>query len=145
MKTVTIAGGGLAGLSLGVALRERGVPVIVHEAGSYPRHRVCGEFVSGVSSGTLETLGVEPVFREARRLHTSAWFRNGRCLLRAELPEAAMGLSRHQLDRRLAERFVAAGGALRTHSRKKPDPAEGFAWTALEPTGHAAERSTPAG
>ena len=32
MKEVTIAGGGLAGLSLGIALRGAGVPVTLHEA-----------------------------------------------------------------------------------------------------------------
>ena len=42
MKTIRIAGGGLAGLSLGIALRLRQVPVVVHEALHYPRHRVCG-------------------------------------------------------------------------------------------------------
>ena len=44
-RPVRIAGGGLAGLSLGVALARRGVEVEVQEALAYPRHRVCGEFV----------------------------------------------------------------------------------------------------
>ena len=57
-KEITIAGGGLAGLSLAVALRLRGVPVTVLEAGHYPRHRVCGEFISGVSTETLDFLGI---------------------------------------------------------------------------------------
>ena len=39
-RTVTIIGGGLAGLTLGLALRQRDVPVTVCEAGTYPRHRV---------------------------------------------------------------------------------------------------------
>ena len=47
MKPVTIVGGGLAGLTLGIALRENSVPVHIYEAGTYPRHRVCGEFISG--------------------------------------------------------------------------------------------------
>ena len=46
---LTIAGGGLAGLSLAIALRRHGVDVTVYEAGNYPRHRVCGEFISGVA------------------------------------------------------------------------------------------------
>ena len=55
---ITIAGGGLAGLSLGIALQSRGVHVTIHEASTYPRHRVCGEFISGVSEETLGTLGI---------------------------------------------------------------------------------------
>ena len=42
MRQITIAGGGLAGLSLGVALRRADVPVVLHEAGRYPRHRATG-------------------------------------------------------------------------------------------------------
>src|ERR1035441_4912314 len=34
----------LLGLTLGIGLRQRGIPVTVLEAGHYPRHRVCGEF-----------------------------------------------------------------------------------------------------
>jgi 2-polyprenyl-6-methoxyphenol hydroxylase-like FAD-dependent oxidoreductase len=44
-KPITIVGGGLAGLTLGIGLRRRGVPTTLWEAGHYPRHRVCGEFI----------------------------------------------------------------------------------------------------
>ena len=52
---LTIVGGGLAGLTLGIGLRQRGVPVTVYEAGRYPRHRVCGEFISGRGQKTFTT------------------------------------------------------------------------------------------
>ena len=67
MKEVRVAGGGLAGLAVAAGLRRQGVPVVVDEAGSYPRHRVCGEFVSGVSGETLERLGIGRVFDDAQR------------------------------------------------------------------------------
>jgi len=35
MQSITIIGGGLAGLSLGCALRRHEVPVVVKEAGDY--------------------------------------------------------------------------------------------------------------
>jgi NADPH-dependent 2,4-dienoyl-CoA reductase/sulfur reductase-like enzyme len=41
-KSITIVGGGLAGLTLGIGLRQRSVPVTIQEAANYPRHRVCG-------------------------------------------------------------------------------------------------------
>ena len=53
---ITIVGGGLAGLTLGIGLRQRQIPVAVWEAGNYPRHRVCGEFISGRGQQTLERL-----------------------------------------------------------------------------------------
>ena len=57
-KPITVVGGGLAGLTLGIGLRQRGIPVTVWEAGHYPRHRVCGEFISGRGQGTLARLGL---------------------------------------------------------------------------------------
>jgi 2-polyprenyl-6-methoxyphenol hydroxylase-like FAD-dependent oxidoreductase len=63
-KEITIAGGGLAGLALACALRRHDVPVTVLEAGNYPRHRVCGEFISGVSEETLATLAIADLFEE---------------------------------------------------------------------------------
>ena len=116
-KTITIIGGGLAGLSLGIALRERGVPVTIHEAGSYPRHRVCGEFISGVSSKTLKDLGIETAFEGARRLRTTAWYALENPVMTRQLPEPATGISRYNLDRKLAEQFEMAGGTLKTGSR----------------------------
>ena len=65
IKEIHIVGGGLAGLSLAIALRTRGIPVTVMEAGTYPRHRVCGEFISGVSAATLDFLQIRDVFADA--------------------------------------------------------------------------------
>jgi len=127
-KIVTIAGGGLAGLSLGIALRSRGVGVRVLEAGSYPRHRVCGEFISGVSDEELAGLGIGDLLADAPRHRSTAWFDAEAELLREELPDAARGLSRYCLDQRLAERLVALGGELRTGVRfdaKMAGPMEG--------------------
>ena len=52
-RTITIVGGGLAGLTLGIGLRQRGIPAEIFEAGTYPRHRVCGEFISGNGPGEV--------------------------------------------------------------------------------------------
>jgi flavin-dependent dehydrogenase len=43
---ISIIGGGLAGLSLSIDLKSRGYDVIVIEKGNYPRHKVCGEYIS---------------------------------------------------------------------------------------------------
>lgn len=130
MKKITIAGGGLAGLSLGVALRRQGVPVVLHEAGRYPRHRVCGEFISGVTERTLERLGVIEDFAAAQRHRRLAWFRGNRELMRAELPRDAFGISRHALDEALCRRLREAGGEVVEGSRFSEDAQEGLVWAA---------------
>jgi flavin-dependent dehydrogenase len=128
MKEITIAGGGLAGLSLAVALRGRGVPVTVLEAGHYPRHRVCGEFISGVSLETLELLGIRDLFDDVRRHRSVLWHEDGHVMHRDTLPEPALGVSRFVLDERLAHRVEELGGRLKTGFRARPEPAEGLVW-----------------
>jgi 2-polyprenyl-6-methoxyphenol hydroxylase-like FAD-dependent oxidoreductase len=112
-----IVGGGLAGLSLGLALRRAGVPVTLHEAGDYPRHRVCGEFIVGLDDATIGRLELAPLLADARRHRSVAWYDRNSFLRDQTLPTPALGLSRHVLDARLATAFVAAGGDLRTKSR----------------------------
>jgi len=122
-RPIEIVGGGLAGLSLGLALRRAGVPVLLHEAGAYPRHRVCGEFITGLDPVTRRVLRLDPLLGDVRYHQEIAWFRDGAVFHRHTLPAPALALSRHTLDERLASAFVAAGGELRTHSRVLPDAA----------------------
>lgn len=117
MNPITIVGGGLAGLSLGVALRARNIPVTVHEAGSYPRHRVCGEFIAGVRRHTLERLGIADCLEGAVAMRSTDWYCRGKPVGRFALPRNALGISRYQLDERLSRQFVGLGGDLRTQDR----------------------------
>jgi len=118
MKSITIIGGGLAGLTLGISLRELEVPVTVIEAGQYPRHRVCGEFISGAGLDVLRNLGLdkEPHLN-ARQAIDAAFFTSRKALFHRSLPSPAMCVSRYELDAALARRFVEAGGQLRTGER----------------------------
>ena len=129
-REITIAGGGLAGLSLATALRLHEVPVTVLEAGNYPRHRVCGEFISGVSRETLSALGIAELFDDARGHQSLAWHERGRLIHRDRFKEPALGISRHLLDERLWRRVLALGGTVHTGSRALPEPREGLVWTA---------------
>lgn len=128
MKTVTIIGGGLAGLSLGIALRKRGVPVDLHEAGDYPRHRVCGEFISGVSNEALTEIGISDTLEDSQRLETHAWYRGDACLYKGRLPTPARGISRYRLDDRLQRLLTDSGGRVFTRSRVTRDEGEGRVW-----------------
>lgn len=123
LQPVEIIGGGLAGLSLGIALRRAGVPVTILEAGSYPRHRVCGEFITGLAPATIDRLGLAPFLAGARSHREVAWFHHARPLRRQTLPIPALALSRYTLDQRLASAFTSAGGELRTRTRANSDSA----------------------
>lgn len=126
-RPVTIVGGGLAGLSLGLALRRLDLDVDLHEAGTYPRHRVCGEFIAGLDAWTRSRLGLDPFLADALRHEEVAWHHRDRLVRRQILPEPALALSRQVLDARLARAFRAAGGRLHERSRiTAPGHAEGW-------------------
>ncbi len=128
-KNITIVGGGLAGLTLGIGLRQRSVPVTIWEAGHYPRHRVCGEFISGKGQDTLARLGLrEPLLAAgAIPARTTAFFSPRRASPVRELTEPALSVSRHVLDALLAAQFRRLGGDLRENERwRGADFAEGF-------------------
>jgi flavin-dependent dehydrogenase len=125
MRTVEIIGGGLAGLGLGIALRREGVPVTIHEAGHYPRHRVCGEFITSLDRRTMQVLQLEEVLARARPASVVAWCEDGEPEIVHRLPQAAFCLSRHVLDQAMAESFVNLGGDLRTGSRGADTPRSG--------------------
>jgi 2-polyprenyl-6-methoxyphenol hydroxylase-like FAD-dependent oxidoreductase len=114
---IEIVGGGPAGLSLGLALRRAGVPVTIFEAGSYPRHRVCGEFISGAGDSTVARLGLREILRDAHPHRTATYHFREQPLRSFFLPATAWGISRYALDARLAAAFVAAGGNLQTGAR----------------------------
>jgi flavin-dependent dehydrogenase len=121
-RPLTIIGGGLAGLGLANGLRLAGVPVELHEAGRYPRHRVCGEFLTGLNDVTIRQLGIEGCFADAVIHRQTAWFRAGRQIARFQLPEPALGISRHALDARMAASLRERGGILNEGSAVAPAP-----------------------
>lgn len=125
MKTIQIIGGGLTGLSLGIALRKLGVPVVLHEATHYPRHKVCGEFINGVKQSTLEFLGIDKSFESAHRHSQVNWFHRNKPFYQFDLSVPALAISRFRLDKDLADTFSKAGGTLHTGSRKNQADQDG--------------------
>ncbi len=111
-RAVRIIGGGMAGLFLGLRLRQAGVEATVVESGRYPRHRVCGEFMAGAGETFMQRSGLRfdsPAFPRHR---ATRWYAGGHEVLRCMLPRPALGVSRHVLDHLLADAFRAAGGTL---------------------------------
>jgi 2-polyprenyl-6-methoxyphenol hydroxylase-like FAD-dependent oxidoreductase len=118
-KSITIIGGGLAGLTLGIGLRQREVPVKIFEAGIYPRHRVCGEFISGNGQAVLERLGLLTRLEQADAIHARMVMfvcGSNRSPVR-QLAAPALCLSRHAMDALLAGSFQQLGGELLVNTR----------------------------
>jgi 2-polyprenyl-6-methoxyphenol hydroxylase-like FAD-dependent oxidoreductase len=80
---------------------------------------VCGEFIAGLSIDTISRLGLSSILADALEHREIAWFLgDAQKPARVQrLPSPALGLSRHELDARLAAAFTAAGGDLRTNIR----------------------------
>ncbi len=98
---VGIIGGGLAGLCAALHLNKLGISCIVWEKGEYPRHKVCGEYVSNETLHYLSYLGYDP-FKDGAvnidEFEISHW--NGNTT-HAKLDQGAFGLSRYVFDHAL--------------------------------------------
>ena len=128
MKPITIIGGGLAGLTLGLLLRRRKVPVKLYEAGSYPRHRVCGEYLSGRALSIIDSLGLRNHLESSGAAESQdvVVARGASALPRHQLPRPALCISRYAFDRLLAEELSRAGGMIETRTRAPAEAGEGI-------------------
>ena len=127
MKPITILGGGLAGLTLGIHLRQKNVPVTLHEAGTYPRHRVCGEYLSGRALSVIESLGLRPALHRLGAVEASDILLalGSSVLHRRTLPQPALCLSRYEFDQFLVQEFTRLGGVIHLGQRVTPETKEG--------------------
>ncbi len=129
---ITIIGGGLSGLALGCYLQKHAVQVTIIEQGKYPRHKVCGEFICGVSNHTLKELGIQALFKHAETIENIKWHIADTLVLNKQLPNHGTGISRHLLDDELQKLFTKLGGTIHQKRIHKADFAakniEGIIW-----------------
>ncbi|MDQ1914610.1 FAD-dependent monooxygenase [Paenibacillus sp. GD4] len=102
---VIVAGAGLAGTSLAYALAGRGWSVLLVDRHTFPRHKVCGEFLSPEAGRSLAALGLDSLVRSLRPalIDTVRITCDAGPTLEAPLPGQAWGLSRRTLDLVLLE------------------------------------------
>ncbi|MCP1994580.1 NAD(P)/FAD-dependent oxidoreductase [Flavobacterium sp. HSC-61S13] len=109
MKTnpeVVIVGGGLAGLVAAIHLSKAGLAVTLIEKTAYPRHKVCGEYVSNEILNYLQDLDVD-VFQLNPTQITKLQFSNRRGkIVTTTLPLGGFGISRYTLDDFLYQKAV---------------------------------------
>lgn len=113
MEQVHIIGGGPAGAAAALAALNEGARVRIYEKSKFPRHKVCGEFLSPAALNLFAQLGVATEFESAvpspiRRAHLHF----GRTEKRFTLPDTAWGLSRANLDDLLLRSALTRGAEL---------------------------------
>lgn len=106
---VVIIGGGLAGLTAAIHLLQQGLKVTVIEKSGYPKHKVCGEYISNEILPYLQWLEADVLKlspTNITRFEFSA--RNGKTA-KAELPLGGFGISRYALDKFLYQKALDNG------------------------------------
>lgn len=114
---VRILGGGPAGSAAALAALGEGAEVAIFEKSVFPRHKVCGEFLSPGIAGALERLGVTCEFLAAGPARVSrVGVDIGRVHKQGLLPEPAYGLSRFALDSLLLSTAALRGATVATEA-----------------------------
>ena len=106
-----IIGAGPAGTAAAISAARRGASVLLLERGRFPRHKVCGEFVSAEALGLLaEFLDRElaGLIKNAVRIPRARVFLDGRTL-RARVDPPAASIARFELDAALWQSARSAG------------------------------------
>ncbi len=122
---ILIVGGGVSGASLAIRLARNGFNVTVVERDKFPRHKLCGEFVSpeclrhfedlGVSE-TMNAIGGDSIYET--RFYSgngksigvpSEWFSNGK--------KGALSISRSEMDLRMLNKARELGAKVFEESR----------------------------
>lgn len=107
-----VVGGGPAGLAAAIALRTRGLRVIVADGGEFPSETACGEGLLPPARRALEYLGVSLEVGEGRPFRGLRFF-DGEDVAEAALPApGGWAIRRSALHRKLAQAAEAAGAAL---------------------------------
>jgi flavin-dependent dehydrogenase len=105
---VLILGGGVAGCAASIALARRGRSVTLIEREPAPRHKVCGEFLSGEALEDLHALGIDVASLGAVPLNFVR-LAAARRAATAPLPFPAASLTRKALDTALIAAASSAG------------------------------------
>lgn len=117
---LAVIGGGPAGCAAAITAARTGKPVLLVEKGRYPRHKVCGEFISPESHHVLVTLlgRDHPLLQTPPQITRARMFVDGNCLEFA-LPQPAWSIPRYELDLALWEAAGAAGVHCKTATVQK--------------------------
>ncbi|MFD2562281.1 NAD(P)/FAD-dependent oxidoreductase [Aquimarina rubra] len=95
---IIIIGGGLAGLTSAIHLAKSQIPVVIIEKDVYPKHKVCGEYISNEVLPYLDFLDINLTHLKPTsisELNISTIKGN---MIKSKLPLGGFGISRYTLD-----------------------------------------------
>ncbi|WP_299047940.1 NAD(P)/FAD-dependent oxidoreductase [uncultured Polaribacter sp.] len=106
---VIIIGGGLAGLCNAIHLSKYGKKVVLFEKNTYPRHKVCGEYISNEVLPYLDFLEINPFHFGAVHIEDFQLSTTNNKLISTKLPLGGFGISRFTLDFQLSKKALQNG------------------------------------
>jgi len=108
-KEICIVGGGLAGLSLAILAAKDGWNVHLFEKNTYPRQKVCGEYISMESYAFLASLGLQLAEINPPQINQFVLTTTHGLKAKTYLQTGGFGLSRWFLDEALYKIAVQQG------------------------------------
>ena len=106
---IIIIGGGLAGLCNAIHLSKFDKKVLLIEKNNYPKHKVCGEYISNEVLPYLEFLDINPFNFGAVKIDRFELSTTKGNLISAKLPLGGFGISRYKLDFELSKKAIKNG------------------------------------
>lgn len=104
-----IIGGGLAGLTAAIHLAQKGQNVTLFEKDDFPRHKVCGEYLSREVTPYLDNLRIPLEDLQPKKLSRLLYSTPAGRSLELQLPLGAFGVSRYAFDNLLYQTVLANG------------------------------------
>lgn len=106
---VIIIGGGLAGLCNAINLSKFDKKVLLIEKNSYPKHKVCGEYISNEVLPYLDFLDFNPFDFGAVKIDEFQLSTTNNKLVKSKLPLGGFGISRYTIDSELYKKAKENG------------------------------------
>ncbi|WP_338648568.1 NAD(P)/FAD-dependent oxidoreductase [Flavobacterium sp. KS-LB2] len=97
-NSIVIVGGGLAGLIAAIHLKNNNYNVLVIEKTDFPKHKVCGEYISNEVVPYLKSLGLDINSLHPTNIDKLSFSLVSGKSVNTVLPMGGFGISRYQLD-----------------------------------------------
>ncbi|MEC4005098.1 FAD-dependent oxidoreductase [Flavobacterium sp. SUN052] len=95
---IIIIGGGLAGLIAGIHLAKSGFSILIIEKNEFPKHKVCGEYISNEVLNYLKSLNLDIESLKPTHIDKLSFSLVSGKTIETILPLGGFGVSRYELD-----------------------------------------------